>query len=192
MVPDFIVIGAGRSGTTSLHHYLTQHPQIAMSRQKETNFFAALADREKMNNEKRSSEIYPVRSDAEYASQFSHADPKQICGETSPRYIYAQGVPEQIATNAAKARLIVILRDPVERAWSNWMGRRNAGWEKGALSKPLTLKPACSINVFTQENLLFFALACITSIYRGILTYFRANRCSFCYLMIIRNHPLTS
>ncbi|MFD0979405.1 sulfotransferase family protein [Tropicimonas aquimaris] len=129
MVPDFILIGAGRSGTTSLYHYLAQHPQIAMSQVKETNYFCWCVEGEAIDDVETAEVTYLVRSDADYTNQFSHALPTQLCGEASPRYLYAPGVAERIASDAPHARLIAILRNPIERAWSNWMGLRNAGAE---------------------------------------------------------------
>lgn len=107
LLPDFIVIGAMKCGTTSLYRYLAQHPGIDMSRDKETDYFVA----EKNWN----------RGAEWYSNQFGRAD--LIRGEVSPNYSKRrdfQGVPERIAATCPDVRLIYIVRDPVVRAQSQF------------------------------------------------------------------------
>jgi len=113
VLPNLIVIGAAKCGTTSLHEYLDAHPEIAMSREKELYFFVE----EKNWN----------KGLAWYESNFDpHA---QVRGESSPGYtvfpLY-QGVPERMAAIVPDARLVYLVRDPVERVLSNYVHRRVA------------------------------------------------------------------
>jgi hypothetical protein len=108
-LPNFFIIGAAKAGTTSLHHYLDQHPQIQMSAIKETNFFAGPAD----------GIPYPVgrveRLD-EYESLFDPAFERR--GEASPSYTNAprrRGVPERIKAMLPEARFVYLVRDPIAR-----------------------------------------------------------------------------
>ena len=105
MLPNFIVIGAERCGTTSLHRYLDSHPQVFMSRKKELDFFVA--------------ERNWRRGRRWYERQFPTDAP--IRGESSPAYtaypLYA-GVPARLAALVPAAKLLYIVRDPVERAIS--------------------------------------------------------------------------
>lgn len=106
--PDFIVIGAMRAGTTTLYHHLQNHPQIGMSRMKETDFFI-----KEMN--------YPLDF-RWYRSQFSSGF--GCYGEVSPNYTkhdVFRGVPERIAKAAPETRLIFIARDPVDRFISHYL-----------------------------------------------------------------------
>lgn len=103
-LPDFLIIGAAKAGTTSLHHYLDQHPQISMSWPKETNFFARDNHMDLLDW---------------YISCF----PNQpgLRGEASPTYAnfpVRKHVPERIYSLLPHAKLIYLVRDPIERTES--------------------------------------------------------------------------
>lgn len=105
--PDFIIIGAMRAGTTALADRLSRHPEIAMSRLKETDYFIA--------------EKNFTRGLRWYRSLFPADRP--IRGEASPNYTKNDvfpGVPERIHAARPDAKLIYIVRDPVERFWSHY------------------------------------------------------------------------
>ena len=105
--PNLIIIGAQKCATTSLHRYLDLHPAIGMSRDKELNFFAAHLNWD--------------RGEAWYRSWFDPAKP--VRGETSPGYTnfpLIQGVPERMHRLVPDARLIFLVRDPVERMLSHY------------------------------------------------------------------------
>jgi hypothetical protein len=108
MLPNLLIIGAQKSGTTSLHYYLSHHPQISMSREKELNFF---------------SEKHNWGKGVEwYKRQFS--TPTPIRGEASPSYTHYpvfEGVPQRIRDLLPDVKLIYIVRDPIERIISNWV-----------------------------------------------------------------------
>jgi hypothetical protein len=117
MLPNLIIIGAERSGTTSLHSYLGAHPQVFMSRQKELNFFVA--------------EKNWKRGRSWYERQFpEHVD---VRGESSPSYTAfpaLSGVPERMAAVVPQSRLLYLVRDPVERAISAYHLARAIGIER--------------------------------------------------------------
>lgn len=125
-LPNFIIIGAGRSGTTSLYHYLRQHPDVFMSPVKETQFFAWQAEwagKTKTESNNRICAVsYPVRDLQDYTALFAGANGQRAIGEATPRYMYATGVPEALASILPQVKLIAILRDPAERVFSMWMG----------------------------------------------------------------------
>ncbi|NVO23000.1 sulfotransferase family protein [Donghicola mangrovi] len=106
-LPDFIIIGAMKSGTTTLYDYLSKHPDIVMSRKKETDFFV------KEKNWKKGLDWY--------SNQFKAGG--KILGEASPNYTKQRdftGVPERIFGVCPRVRFIYILRDPVQRAISQY------------------------------------------------------------------------
>ncbi len=85
-LPNFLIIGAGRAGTTSIYHYLRQHPDVFMSSIKETNFFAYRAlSAHGPSPETARSASFPVRSLEEYRTLFGGASGERAIGEASPR-----------------------------------------------------------------------------------------------------------
>jgi len=107
VLPNLVVIGGMKCGTSSLHSYLRQHPQISMSAEKELDFF--IEDR------------HWKRGAGWYASQFPD---NQVRGEASPNYTARDrfpGVPERMHSVIPEARLIYLVRDPVERVISHWV-----------------------------------------------------------------------
>lgn len=119
MLPNLIIIGAMRSGTTSLHFYLDQHPQIAMLRIKELNFFVESA-------------VWPTtwhKGAAWYATQFD--DATLVRGEASPVYSsfpWFEGAPARMHQIIPDTKIIYLLRDPVERMISDFQLLKNWGF----------------------------------------------------------------
>lgn len=107
MLPNLVIIGAAKAGTTSLHQYLDAHPEIAMSGQKELQLFNRDDWRERIEW---------------YAAQF---DPTAaVRGESTPGYTmhpYLPSTAERIAELLPGARLIYVVRDPIERAIANYV-----------------------------------------------------------------------
>ena len=107
ILPDFIIIGAMKAGTTTLYEYLSHHPQVGMSREKETDYFVAGRGLE--------------RGLQWYQSQFSPG--RQVYGEASPNYTKSQafpGVADRVAKLIPGCKLIFIARDPIARAQSQY------------------------------------------------------------------------
>lgn len=129
-LPNFFLIGAARSGTTSLYNYLRHHPQVFMSPVKETNFFAFEVQTRPFIGPTASYLAKTAIVDfEEYQGLFAGAKSAVAIGEASPRYIFTPGVPEAIFKRVPQARLIAILRDPVERAYRSYLGNLRDGWE---------------------------------------------------------------
>lgn len=110
MLPTFLVIGAMKAGTTSLWGYLASHPDVFMAPQKELNFFSGQWS----------------RGLAWYESQFDGAEGAKAIGEVSPSYamVHFFPVPERIAGVIPGAKLIYVLRNPIERmvsAYLHWV-----------------------------------------------------------------------
>lgn len=122
--PNFLVIGAARSGTTALYSYLRQHPDVFMPSAKEPNFFAFEGETldcrgpgaDWINNSTTCGEAYLRLFDGSqgYAAR----------GEASPLYLYAPKAPERIRAWTPDARLVAILRDPAEQAYSHYLYAR--------------------------------------------------------------------
>jgi len=124
MLPTFVLIGAMKSATTSLHYYLDLHPQISMSHRKELDFF--IADRQ-----------WPNGVDW-YESQFS--DDAPVRGESSTgytKYPDVGGVPERMHSILPDAKLIYMVRDPIERILSQYVHEYAYGDEPRHISDAL-------------------------------------------------------
>jgi hypothetical protein len=135
MMPDFFVVGAARAGTTSLNQYLSQHPEIFITSRKDAHFFAAectpwSGPGDELMNRK------VMRDKAEYAQLFADVTGKKAIGESSAFYLCLPGTAERIAQAVPNARIIIILREPVIRAYSAYMlltrdGREALSFEEG-------------------------------------------------------------
>lgn len=129
-LPDFLVIGASRSGTTSLHNYLGRHPEICMCSRKSPNFFVSAdpipAREGPVIRQMMSQWVADLES---YEALFSGAPDGAAIGEVSPVYLQSWAAPERILGACPEAKLVAILRDPAERAWAHYMGRKRDGLE---------------------------------------------------------------
>ena len=117
MLPNFLILGAQKSGTTSLYYYLGQHPEVYMSPVKEPHFFDHGGERQSYAGPSR----IPgpaVRSLEEYEGLFDGVRGEKAVGEASPTYLYLPGASERIKSHVPEAKLVAILRDPTERAYS--------------------------------------------------------------------------
>jgi len=113
-LPNFLIIGAAKSGTTSLYHYLRQHPDIYMSPMKETNYYT---------DEDQLSGTPSVRSRTEYEQLFDGVNGENAIGEATPKYLNAINSIECIKADLPGVRLIATLRQPADRAYSNYLMR---------------------------------------------------------------------
>ena len=102
--PDFFIVGAAKSGTTSLHDYLRQHPGIFMPAIKELNYFGS---------DRPSRHVARLTLD-EYLANFASAPPNARIGEASVSYLRSTKAAEEIAAFAPQAQAIVMLRNPLE------------------------------------------------------------------------------
>ena len=153
-LPNTIVIGAEKCGTTSLHYYLSLHPEIYMSAEKELNFFIAEGNWHKGIDW--------------YRSNFRMAAP--IIGESSPLYTAFpkhQGVPERMHALIPDARLIYMVRDPIDRIISHYTHEYSIGKEhrtiQDTLSNPESNLIVLASNYYLQleQYLKYYSKSCI-------------------------------
>ena len=129
-LPDFLVIGAPKAGTTALHAALAAHPGLYMSAIKEPKFFLTDGpppDRGGPGDVQTYREHVWRRAD--YEALFADAPPGTLRGESTPFYFYDRAAQRRIGALIPQVKMIVILRDPVERAHSNWTHLWSAGLE---------------------------------------------------------------
>jgi len=114
--PDFFIIGAAKSGTTTIHKYLCRHPQIFMPNLKETEYYS-------------DNLIYKKGSNW-YSNLFLNAKENQLCGEASTTYSRAPhtpNVPIRIFKDSPNAKFIYIMRHPIDRAYSHYCHHMRGG-----------------------------------------------------------------
>ncbi len=131
-LPDFIIIGAQKSGTTSLYNFLAQHPLVIPATTKEIHFFDNVN-----NNFARGRNWYRSHFPSSLYKIYKKATHKQgfITGEASPYYIFHPLVPRRISEMVPRVKLIVLLRNPLDRAYSHYqhnvrMGREPLSFEE--------------------------------------------------------------
>jgi Sulfotransferase domain len=108
-LPNLIIAGLGKAGTTSLFWYLSQHPDICTSQVKEIRFFSAASE---------GGALPPIE---EYAAYFKHCGDRRFVMEASPQYFHG-GPPviEAIRRSLDRPRVVLSLRDPIDRLWSQY------------------------------------------------------------------------
>jgi hypothetical protein len=118
--PNFFIVGAPKAGTTSLHAQLQSVPGIFMSRIKEPNYFSRTLVPD-------DHQVRPIRDPLKYLRLFDGVTSETIIGEASPTYLADPDAPRLIHEVAPQARILISLRDPVERAFSHYLMMRNNG-----------------------------------------------------------------
>ena len=196
MLPTFVVIGAAKAGTTAMYWYLNEHPEVFMSPVKETNFFAyGLDDKGRLLYGDPELHRFPVRSLEHYERLFAGARGQRALGEASPIYLECPQSAGRIRALLPDARIICFLREPVDRAYSDYLmylrtrGRRldpardltvDEAWAQPgshwmqistyheALSRYFDRFPSEQIHVFLFDDLRADAMGCVRDVYRSV------------------------
>ncbi len=131
-VPDFLIVGAARSGTSTLHDLLSRHPRIFVPLEKEPTFFSVYGQDWSYIDIRNGRKVEYIAEDLEaYLKLFSLARHDQLIGEASTWYLYfyektIENIKKIYGDRAESLRIIILLRNPVERAWSHyWLKKRN-------------------------------------------------------------------
>lgn len=140
-LPNFLIIGAAKSGTTALHHCLKQHPQVYMSPRKETYFFAFEGQEVRFRGpgDEEANESAITNLEA-YQEQFRDVHGEVAIGEATPWYLYSERAAQNIQRRIPDAKLIAVLRNPVDRAFSSYLhvvrdGRESLSFGEGLLAE---------------------------------------------------------
>ena len=129
-MPNFMIIGAGRTGTTSLYHYLKQHPEIYMSPIKEPRFFIFEGvEKQKIDDKWRDMTITTLE---DYQALFAGVTTEKAYGEASVEYLHKEKALVNIKKYIPDAKLIVGLRNPIERVYSHYIFCCREGIEKSS------------------------------------------------------------
>jgi hypothetical protein len=135
MLPDFLILGGQRCGSTSLYTMLGEHPQVMEASHKEVHFF----DNNHLRGEDFYRRVFPLRAHA--AARERYLGNRVVTGEATTYYLAHPAVPERVAALLPEARLIAILRDPVDRAHSHYQLSVRAGREPLSFEEALAAEP---------------------------------------------------
>jgi hypothetical protein len=170
-LPNFFIVGAPKAGTTALYAYLDQHPEVYMSPLKEPNYFAAelrpenfvAADRPRIEREMRALEEYLrgdlrekrfgglVSSWEDYLLLFRNVAGETAIGEASACYLWSQSAPRNIAERIPHARIIINLRNPIDRAFSQYLQMVSGGMTRRSFREQIQANLACGNPQFGSQ-----------------------------------------
>jgi sulfotransferase family protein len=137
LLPDYLIIGAQRAGTTSLHRYLIQHPGVRTTlRTKGVHFFDTGYGRGMSWYASR----FPTKLTAWYVARRHGVELRT--GEASPYYLFHPLVPGRVAEHLPQVKLIALLRDPVQRAYSHYQHEVARGFERLPFEEAIEAEPA--------------------------------------------------
>ena len=135
-LPQFVIAGAPKAGTTALHAALATHPGLYLSPVKEPKYY--LTDgrppprsRQRGPGDAHSAGEWVWRRE-QYLGLFAAAPEDAVRGESTPFYLYDRAAHARLAADVPDVRVVVVVRDPVDRAWSNWVHLRADGLEPEA------------------------------------------------------------
>jgi len=162
-LPDVLVIGTAKGGTTALHHYLRHHPQVAMAREKELNFFL---DPGVLPADPRGFDRGAWHLGVDWYRRWFRSD-RPVCGEASPNYslgTHAERIAARIAAVVPQARLVYLVRNPLDRMRSHYLM---------TLKRPGAGRPSFSEYVARSEAL---ATSCYGAVLEAYLRHVPRER----------------
>ena len=167
---DFLIIGAQKAGTSTIDGLLRQHPNVQMATNKELHFF---------DNE--SNFQSGVVDYAKYESQFNWNDPEKKFGESTPIYMYWDKAIKRIWEYNKNIKLIIILRNPIERAFSHWNMEKSKGKDKATLMEAITNEEIRSKECLPFQHRIFSYIdrGMYSSQIRNILRFFEREQLLF-------------
>jgi hypothetical protein len=141
-LPNFLIVGAAKSGTTSLYEYLRQHPDVYMSPIKEPGYYCAGERTIKEAGYVCADELtvigeVPVPTREEYEALFAGVREERAIGEATTRYLPSPNAAERIKRDLPDARIIISLRNPADRAYSSYLGRLRGNIEHRSVEEAM-------------------------------------------------------
>jgi hypothetical protein len=167
-LPNFMCVGAGKSGTTSLHDILKQHSDIFLPEEKETTFF-------------RDDKKYDQGIAFYKTKYFSRYRGEKAIGEIDPSYMFYEQVPRRLFEQlGGEIKLIFILRNPVDRAYSHYLMSRRRGYESEEFPRALSLESErIRRGGFEKEHFSYASGGLYATQIKRYLQYFRKENMMF-------------
>ena len=138
LLPNFLIIGTQKGGTTSLYHYLQTHPSIASAARKEVHFFDRRSNLHKGLAWYRGH--FPTRVEKYYVQHL--LGQAFLTGEATPEYLFLPHIPQRVAQILPHVKLVVLLRNPVDRAYSQYQHAVLQGHETRSFEEAITAQQA--------------------------------------------------
>lgn len=142
-MPTFFVVGAAKSGTTALHRALERHPEVFVPLQKETNFFALSGKKPAFQGPLDAETInrFSIWRRDDYERLFSSAGRHAAIGEVCPLYLYSDVAAQAIHDHVPDATIVIVLREPVSRAFSAYQHLVRDGRETHSFREAVAREP---------------------------------------------------
>lgn len=205
-IPNFFIVGAAKAGTTSLYHYLNAHDEIYFSPIKEPNFFSTDIDTaeftsvykknvdhipESFFREKpqKNFQLSFIRDENKYLDLFRWADGESILGECSTSYLYSKEAARKIHEFNPGSKIIIILRNPVERTYSHYLMALRYGFTNLPFRKALE-KDRNQNNKGWGKSELFIELSMYYEQISRYLKVFDENQVKIALFDDFKNDPL--
>lgn len=142
-LPSFVCVGGPKCGTTSLYHYLRGHPDVFLPAQKELHYFAVPDLMERPNGPGMRSVLAGiVKTEADYRKTYRSSPASAVSGDISPSYLTSPAAPQAIKDLLGNPKIIIMLRDPVDRMFSQYMHLRRSAREDLEFEDALAAEPA--------------------------------------------------
>lgn len=199
-VPNFFIIGSHKCGTTSLHNYLSQHPEIYMSPVKEPHYFSCLAPTKKNPYKKRASRLikqldkypkpYSYSYDG-YLSLFSKAINEKLIGESSTGYIEYPFIAKEIQKHFPDSKLLLLIRNPADRAYSHFTHNVKVGIENSLNFEKALSKEYYRMKYFYAHHYLYnyFDRGLYYRKLKSYLEYFNKGQIKICIYEDLKRAP---
>ncbi|WP_051684047.1 sulfotransferase [Blastococcus sp. URHD0036] len=135
-LPDFVIAGAPKAGTTALHAALATHPGLYLSPVKEPKYYMTDGRPPPRSGQRGPGDAHSAQEwiwrRPEYLALFAGAPAGAVAGESTPFYLYDRAAQARLAADVPGVRVVAVVRDPVDRAYSNWVHLRADGLEPEA------------------------------------------------------------
>jgi hypothetical protein len=156
-LPNLLLVGTPKAGTTSVHNYLDAHPEVFMSRVKEPHYFSEVGPN--------CPTVDAINDWREYTDLFADSKDARIVGESSISYLHCTMAVERIRKVLGKPRILIILREPVSRCFSHWLMDFREGYQQKPFLEAVkddyynvTKKGFCSSHMYIESSLYFDAV----------------------------------
>jgi hypothetical protein len=193
ILPNFIIGGERRSGTTSLARWIEGHPQIYLRRGFDKAYFLEAEVRGKQDNRQAEADAANwerTHTVEEYASFFSEGAGYTAIGEKSSDYLFWQPAHARLARYLPEARFIFVLRNPVDRAWSQYWNEVGKGRETLSFEEALRVEDErCRNSAYARNNLSFCSRGYYDVSMEHFMRYFPRQQLMVVSLEQIRMHP---